>query len=1093
MTRKLSVLFVLAFFVMSLGSMAVAANAKNASQGKLITNFEAIPKTMTLSDDVSGDAASSGKPVTAPRAALGYFMLGDVQVGSTEFDYQSNDRQQRQVTIGSDNRIHTIWINREFGADPKPRTIFYNGFRTVGTPFAPMTATFISPLDGNGGYGSIAIGPTDTLAVVAYHYTMTPGVGHVGPYDTRPRLHAGRQADIFAQTFIRFNYPNADTIMPNILNCQGILTSGTVGETKEGGYIWPSLAADRDPVSGKTIAHILAKESPVLDTSGKASLVYFKTLPDAVVPTATCGFLLDSMSSNINYDIAASPVSDKVAAVYLYPKTWVTIPAKNLGDNDDVYYRESSDLGATWGARTPIRIFDATDSISSSGMMFYMRGSEVSALYDDNNNLHVLYLAYWAAPVDHYYLILPARLYHWSSNNPTCQVMLVDGNGTWGPSTGRPPLGQQLMAKISLTQCTVGATKRLYAVYTMYPDSTGLTGNTYSDRSTTPILNGEVVAQGSIDLNGELWGPMVNLSNTRSDGCTSALSNCFSEGYTNAAPYTNDSMRIQFLVDKDAGSAVQTSTSNPQGVLSDNPVIVKGYQCYSIATEAILSVSPTEILYPFHTTAAAGPNHTAVVPAVLTNVGNTPAVYTRTVVYTPAVAAWLGFANSASSSCPAGCTQTQAETITATGPAAEGLYKAEITWSYTGSKTLKMNVELYNYNDANWIVELNNSIRTTHVRMAVNQTSRVSAQKAGFGFRYFADGGDTSYMYDGSLMIGTSSTALSMGVFEDSAGIGGHLDPNIGRLFGLTAMTFDSATFSSYRKASGTGCNEDSTIAFDAEFLAPKHVDSASFMVGKFSLYAGPKNPAATINNVMVGYAADWDVPDDSADNSGGVDAALQMVYQKGKWGTNVTRFGALSGWREDAAPVVAGMVVANIKTIYRLRGYVADSLWTKIQNTNTFTSTQMNYPTTTFDTSADLNSMLIFSKTATIKPAASGKFTVYVIFAGQPKAGGSLAGLQGTIAKAKKFMCSHWGINPALCAVACNSCGDANGDAVINISDAVYLIAYIFAGGAAPGDCNYPFGKGDANGDTVVNISDAVYLIAYIFAGGAAPHCNGM
>jgi len=65
--------------------------------------------------------------------------------------------------------------------------------------------------------------------------------------------------------------------------------------------------------------------------------------------------------------------------------------------------------------------------------------------------------------------------------------------------------------------------------------------------------------------------------------------------------------------------------------------------------------------------------------------------------------------------------------------------------------------------------------------------------------------------------------------------------------------------------------------------------------------------------------------------------------------------------------------------------------------------------------------------------------------------------------------------------------CGDASGDAVVDISDAVYLIAYIFSGGQAPS----PLLAGDANCDITVDISDAVYLIAYIFSGGAAP-CAG-
>jgi hypothetical protein len=62
--------------------------------------------------------------------------------------------------------------------------------------------------------------------------------------------------------------------------------------------------------------------------------------------------------------------------------------------------------------------------------------------------------------------------------------------------------------------------------------------------------------------------------------------------------------------------------------------------------------------------------------------------------------------------------------------------------------------------------------------------------------------------------------------------------------------------------------------------------------------------------------------------------------------------------------------------------------------------------------------------------------------------------------------------------------CGDANADAAVDISDAVYLIAYIFSGGAAPN----PLIAGDANCDLAVDIADVVYLISYIFSGGAAP-----
>ncbi len=61
---------------------------------------------------------------------------------------------------------------------------------------------------------------------------------------------------------------------------------------------------------------------------------------------------------------------------------------------------------------------------------------------------------------------------------------------------------------------------------------------------------------------------------------------------------------------------------------------------------------------------------------------------------------------------------------------------------------------------------------------------------------------------------------------------------------------------------------------------------------------------------------------------------------------------------------------------------------------------------------------------------------------------------------------------------------GDANFNQSINISDAVFLINYIFAAGTTPA-C---FTAADVNGNGIINISDVVALINYIFSGGATP-----
>lgn len=63
--------------------------------------------------------------------------------------------------------------------------------------------------------------------------------------------------------------------------------------------------------------------------------------------------------------------------------------------------------------------------------------------------------------------------------------------------------------------------------------------------------------------------------------------------------------------------------------------------------------------------------------------------------------------------------------------------------------------------------------------------------------------------------------------------------------------------------------------------------------------------------------------------------------------------------------------------------------------------------------------------------------------------------------------------------------CGNANGDASVNVSDAVYMINYVFVGGEAPRPV---MACGNANGDSSTNVSDAVYIINFVFVGGQAP-----
>jgi len=62
---------------------------------------------------------------------------------------------------------------------------------------------------------------------------------------------------------------------------------------------------------------------------------------------------------------------------------------------------------------------------------------------------------------------------------------------------------------------------------------------------------------------------------------------------------------------------------------------------------------------------------------------------------------------------------------------------------------------------------------------------------------------------------------------------------------------------------------------------------------------------------------------------------------------------------------------------------------------------------------------------------------------------------------------------------------GDLDGGGVVDIADAVSLLATLFSPGAPPFDCA---DAADTNDDGVNDISDAIYLLAALFAPGSPP-----
>jgi len=482
-----------------------------------------------------------------------------------------------------------------------------------------------------------------------------------------------------------------------------------------------------------------------------------------------------------------------------------------------------------------------------------------------------------------------------------------------------------------------------------------------------------------------------------------------------------------------------------------------------MATFRSLSSTPANILYPFHAVTNATANQTL----VITNAGNASSNWTSAITYTSG-AGWLTC--TPSGSVGSGCANSGSAAVVAGPIATEGLYEAKITFSYEAGATFDVNVDFYVFDE--FYLPQNAAIRTATTRVNVNQASRLADQVAGFDMYHF--GAQQGYLFDASLIIGTTAADFSWLIF--GGGASGPTTQNpFGLLYALSNTLYDSTSFAAYRKASGTGTNRDSSVAFDVAYYAPKHIDTAQGIVAVFDFYSGPKNPGGSVSGVEIAIAGDWDVTDDSTDNTGHVDATLQAVYQTATWNPNADRSGGFAAYREDAVDIPGGFVWPNPEYVYPQSGYENDSVNKYIQATAGYSVIK--------DTVTDLSSVLVLAKNMTISPARAK--TRFIVIFGM-RINGDSENFLAIITKLKAWACGNIpGLTDQPVCADCN-CGDADGSGGIDISDAVFLIQYIFAGGPAPN----PICLGDADGSGSVDISDAVYLIQYIFAGGPAPHC---
>jgi len=276
---------------------------------------------------------------------------------------------------------------------------------------------------------------------------------------------------------------------------------------------------------------------------------------------------------------------------------------------------------------------------------------------------------------------------------------------------------------------------------------------------------------------------------------------------------------------------------------------------------------------------------------------------------------------------------------------------------------------------------------------------------------------------------------------------------------------------------SGTFTSRDSTIALEAHWYAPTAPGSCRFVVQRIRFYS---YDGTAHSSLKLGALCDWDVPSDFEV----VNRAFWLAERKAIMFRGVDLDSGPVGCTNNngrfAASVYLGHKNIGTGTIdtsslpYSVRAVD----WEAFIAPDLQLSRAMMWPVLTtpgFSASPDSTDLLAIVTLGSEFTVGLGD-TIDLYMAHVVGIYTDSASFVQEIDAARAWFVDHF--------MGGFIAGDADGSGGVTISDAVYLISYIFAGGPAPS----PLEAGDANCDSLVTISDAVYLIAYIFSGGPAP-----
>jgi len=379
---------------------------------------------------------------------------------------------------------------------------------------------------GNGGLHVVytkSPNSTHTPRNAAYQYNDRAGSGWSGEWDLNTARAGYVTIDALSdgRLVAAFNQAGGG-------GTQSVVVVGTTPALLDTGPIWPHVA-----VGPTDVIHVVAHHAT------RAENYYCRSTNQGASFTHWVPITGDTMQNPISADVITSRISGKVAVAWTRMRPGGTHVQMDM----DVVFIESTDNGLTWSSIVNVTNYQTTDTVRAY--------NDVSGIYDQNDNLHLVWAGHLVKGGSIY---TASAIFHWSQ---ATGIRLVSGPGTilgtfWWSVPANPGSWSLCATRPSLSRDAPGY---LYCVFSSQRNA--------DDSSAGGFINMDLYGTESAN-GGATWSPVVNITNSHTPGGTAGA--CDDDRFPSLTAFTTDSVRMLWIVDRDAGTSVQgegATTLNP--------------------------------------------------------------------------------------------------------------------------------------------------------------------------------------------------------------------------------------------------------------------------------------------------------------------------------------------------------------------------------------------------------------------------------------------------------------------------------------------------------------------------------------------------